>query len=230
MVVGDGMVAKSFSQFNNRNDVIIFASGVSNSKINISEEFDKELDLLKTTLSENPRKKLVYFSTFNLYDPIERSSPYCVHKLNMEAYIESTVPHYYIFRLGHVVGRSTNQYTILSFLYNAIKDGTSFNLWKSASRNIIDIEDISKICSYFIDNDLYLNQITDVCNIKNTSVPDIVKILEEMLNKKGVYTIIEAGGNPEVYNSDIGKLASDLGIYFDESYPKRVIYKYYRNS
>ena len=230
MVVGDGMVAKSFCQYDKRDDVVIFASGVSNSKIKIIEEFEKEYYLLKTTFIENPGKKLVYFSTFNLYDPIERSSPYCVHKLNMEAYIKNTVPNYHIFRLGHVVGCSTNQYTILSFLYNAIKEGTSFNLWKFASRNIIDIEDISKLCSYYIDNDIYLNQITDVCNIKNTSVPDIVKIIEEMLNKKGVYTIIEAGGSPEVYNSEIGKVASELGIYFDESYPKKVIYKYYQKS
>ena len=74
-----------------------------------------------------------------------------------------------------------------------------------------------------------MNQIKDICNTKNTSVPDIVKILEEMLNKKGVYKIIDAGGNPEVRSSDIGKIAADLGINFDDYYPKKVIYKYYSN-
>jgi UDP-2-acetamido-2,6-beta-L-arabino-hexul-4-ose reductase len=230
MVVGDGMVAKSFCQYSERNDVIIFASGVSNSKINIREEFEKELDLLKTTLSENPGKKLVYFSTFNLYDPKERISPYCVHKLNIEAFIKLGVPRYHIFRLGHVVGHSLNQYTILSFLYNSIKDGNPFNLWKFASRNIIDMDDISRICSYIIDNDLYLNQITDVCNIENTTVLDIVNILEEILNKKGIYTIVEEGGSPEVHSTNIQELAGNLGIYFDASYPRRVIFKYYGNS
>jgi hypothetical protein len=54
------------------------------------------------------------------------------------------IKYYYIFRLGHVAGGSAQPSTILSFLYKAIKDGTSFNLWKHASRNIIDIDDVSK--------------------------------------------------------------------------------------
>lgn len=229
MVVGDGMVAKNFEYYREREDVLIFASGVSNSKINLDEEFDREKVLLQTTVAENSNMKLVYFSTFNLYDPKEFKSPYCLHKLNVESYISSNIPKYNIFRLGHVVGKSANQNTILSFLYNSITSGTSFDLWKYASRNIIDIEDISQICSYIIDNELYLNQITDICNSNNTTVFDIVLILEEILGKKGVYTIIEKGGSPKVQISNIRQIAQELGIFFNDSYAKRVIYKYYGN-
>ncbi|MDI6034453.1 hypothetical protein QLS91_15345 [Flavobacterium sp. LB2P84] len=227
MVIGNGMVAKSFSQYLERENVVVFASGVSNSKLAIESEFEKEKNLLKKVLQEHEDKKIVYFSTFNLYDPVEKNSPYCLHKLDMEEFISANVPVYNIFRLGHVAGQSAQQYTILSFLYNAIKDGTSFKLWKHASRNIIDIDDISKICSYIIDNEWYLNQITNICNNKNTSIVEIVDILEGMLNKKGNYSIFEEGGCPSVDNTKIRLIATDLGINFDDSYVKDVIIKYY---
>lgn len=227
MVIGNGMVAKSFSQYLERENVVVFASGVSNSKLAIESEFEKEKNLLKKVLQEHEDKKIVYFSTFNLYDPVEKNSPYCLHKLDMEEFISANVPVYNIFRLGHVAGQSAQQYTILSFLYNAIKDGTSFKLWKHASRNIIDIDDISKICSYIIDNEWYLNQITNICNNKNTSIVEIVDILEGMLNKKGNYSILEEGGCPSVDNTKIRLIATDLGINFDDSYVKDVIIKYY---
>lgn len=230
MVIGNGMVAKSFAQYLEREDVVVFASGVSNSKLAIESEFEKEKNLLQKVLNENKGKKIIYFSTFNLYDPVEKNSPYCLHKLYMEEIISANVPVYNIFRLGHVAGQSAQQYTILSFLYNAIKDGTSFNLWKYASRNIIDIDDISKICSYIIDNDLYLNQITNICNSKNSTIVEIVTILERMLNKKGNYIVFDQGGCPEVDNSKIRSIATNLGVNFDDSYVENVIFKYYRTT
>lgn len=230
MVIGNGMVAKSFVQYLVREDVVVFASGVSNSKLAIESEFEKEKNLLKKVLQEQEGKKIVYFSTFNLYDPVEKNSPYCLHKLDMEEFISANVPVYNVFRLGHVAGQSAQQYTILSFLYNAINDGTSFNLWKYASRNIIDIDDISKICSYIIDNDLYLNQITNICNSKNSTIVEIVAILERILNKKGNYTVFDQGGCPEVDNTKIRFIAKELGINFDNSYVENVIFKYYGHS
>lgn len=230
MVIGNGMVAKSFGQYLEREDVVVFASGVSNSKLAIESEFEKEKNLFKKALQEHKGKKIVYFSTFNLYDPVEKNTPYCLHKLDMEEFILANVPVYNIFRLGHVAGRAAQQYTILSFLYNAINDGSSFNLWKHASRNIIDIDDISKICSYIIDNDLYLNQITNICNSKNSTIVEIVTILERMLNKKGNYTVFDQGGCPEVDNSKIRSIATNLGVNFDDSYVENVIFKYYRTT
>jgi len=229
MIIGNGMVAFNFANYKDVDDVVIFASGVSNSKATDRREFDREKDLLRETIAVYKQKKIVYFSTFNLYDPQEQNSPYCLHKLNMEACIEQNALKYNIFRLGHVAGSSAKQYTILSFLYNAIQNEIPFNLWEYASRNIIDIDDISKICTYIIDHDMYPNQITNVCNSLNTTIPDIVSILEKMLGKKGFYTTIEKGGAPSVDNSNIRMIAKDLGINFDEMYTQRVINKYYRN-
>lgn len=230
MVIGNGMVASKFAKYANNSDVLIFASGVSNSKLAIESEFEREKNLLSKSLLDNEGKKLVYFSTFNLYDPIESNSPYCVHKLNMEEFIKSNVPSYHIFRLGHVAGASAKDYTILSFLYNAIKEGTLFNLWKYASRNLIDIDDVSKICSHIIDENLYINQITNICNSHNSTIVEIVDILEELLDKKGNYSLIDAGASPETDNSKIRSLSQDLGVVFDDSYVRNLIFKYYANS
>jgi UDP-2-acetamido-2,6-beta-L-arabino-hexul-4-ose reductase len=228
VVIGDGMVARSFLHYQDSDRVLIFASGVSNSKLAVTGEFEREKSLFDQVLKTNPGRKIIYFSTFNLYDPKECNSPYCLHKLDMEDYISSKVPVYNVFRLGHVVGRSYNSYTILSYLYKAIKEGIPFDLWKHAGRNLIDIDDVSKICSYIIDNNLFNNNITDVCNIRNTSVQEIVNILEELLGKKGVYRIIDQGGNPVfTINNEMQRIALDLGILFNESYARRVIYKYY---
>ena len=45
MVIGNGLVASAFSKYKNDDDVIIFASGVSNSSTNKKEEFEREINL-----------------------------------------------------------------------------------------------------------------------------------------------------------------------------------------
>lgn len=230
MVVGNGMVASKFNHYCERDDVIIFASGVSNSKIAIKSEFAREKKLIKNTLINNIEKKLIYFSTFNLYDPAEKTSPYCLHKLDMEKFIISNAPRYNIFRLGHVAGSLAKEYTILSFLFNSIKNGSLFKLWKYATRNIIDIDDVSKICTYIIDNDLYQNDITNICNTHNTSIIDLVTILESVMKKKANYTIIKSGDSPKFDNDKIKLISKKLGISFDSYYVKNLIIKYYSSS
>tara|TARA_B110000003_G_scaffold129188_1_gene131236 strand:+ start:84 stop:785 length:702 start_codon:yes stop_codon:yes gene_type:complete len=227
MVVGNGMVASKFIHYSERNDVIIFASGVSNSKLAIKTEFEREKKLLHKILLNNTAKKLIYFSTFNLYDPVEKTSPYCLHKSGMEEFISINVPNYNIFRLGHVAGASAKEYTILSFLFNSIKNGSLFKLWKYASRNIIDIDDVSKICTYIIDNNLYENKVTNICNSYNSSIIELVIILEKVLSKKANYKIVEAGESPNFDNTKIRLISKELGISFDKNYVKDVILKYY---
>lgn len=227
MVVGNGMVASKFNHYSKRDDVIIFASGVSNSKLAIETEFEREKKLLRKVLIDNTSKKLIYFSTFNLYDPVEKTSPYCLHKSEIEEFISTNVPNYNIFRLGHVAGASAKKHTIVSFLFNSIKNGSSFNLWKYASRNIIDIDDVAKICTYIIDNNLYENEVTNICNSYNSSIIELVIILEKVLSKQANYQIVEAGESPNFDNAKIRLISKELGISFDKNYVKDVVLKYY---
>ena len=82
MVVGNGLLAVSFKKnIEKYANYIIFASGVSNSKEIDNNVFLREKLLLIKTLSENEKKKLIYFSSI-LTDTID--SPYYNHKKDIE--------------------------------------------------------------------------------------------------------------------------------------------------
>ncbi len=52
MVVGHGMIGNGFSHYKFNDEVIIFASGVSNSKDNSILNFERENDLLVATCKQ----------------------------------------------------------------------------------------------------------------------------------------------------------------------------------
>ena len=62
MIIGNGQIAKEFkkkkSLFKNE---IIFASGNANSKNKKEIEFKREINLLKSTLKEYKKKKIILF-------------------------------------------------------------------------------------------------------------------------------------------------------------------------
>ena len=60
MIVGDGLIANKL-KFIDSEDIIIFASGVSNSNENNESEFERERELLSTFIGYD--KKLIYFSS-----------------------------------------------------------------------------------------------------------------------------------------------------------------------
>ena len=57
MIIGNGLIAKSFENYNL--DCILFASGVSSSKEKSRDNFLREVNLLKETISNNPDKKII---------------------------------------------------------------------------------------------------------------------------------------------------------------------------
>src|SRR5438552_2923806 len=162
MVIGRGMVAKRFESYQNDGQFLIFASGVSNSKNRIGEEYSRELDLLESSIRTNTDKILVYFSTCSLYDPEEKESPYIIHKKQVENIIKAHCRQFYIFRVSNVVGRSDNPNTVLNFFVYHIRNKINFDLWSNASRNLIDIDDMYKIVDHILKQRLYLNQVVNV--------------------------------------------------------------------
>src|SRR5690349_6695322 len=104
MVIGNGMIAKRFNSYKDNKDVLIFASGVSNSKNRNQAQYDRESDLLEKTIEANPSKVLVYFSTCSIKDPGEANSPYVEHKKQLEDLIQKKLERYYIFRVSNIAG------------------------------------------------------------------------------------------------------------------------------
>ena len=101
MIIGNGLIANGFDKYRYNDDVLIFASGVSNSMENNENEFNKEYELLKDSI--DIPSKLIYFSTCSIVDDSNKS-PYILHKIKMEKLIRENSNNYLIFRLPIVVG------------------------------------------------------------------------------------------------------------------------------
>ena len=88
MIIGKGLIAKAFLEYENDDNIIVFASGVSNSKEISREEFDREKLLLNDYLEKYGKNKhFIYFSTCSIDDTYFERSEYTKHKINMEKII-----------------------------------------------------------------------------------------------------------------------------------------------
>jgi len=192
MVIGNGMMAKAFSEFNNNDNVIIFASGVSNSRENRDSEYHKELNLLKNYT--NSKAQLIYFSTCSIFDPDLQNSTYILHKKNIEKFISESFSNYAIIRLPNVVGKSENPYTLTNFLFNAISSGANFELYENAFRYFIDVDDVKNTISEKIKSNTLLNGTYNLLFPEPLSVKELVSALENHSGKKANYSLNNKSG------------------------------------
>jgi len=192
------MLASMFIDYKNSNNIIIFASGVSNSSETREKEFLREKTLVENTLKNYRDKLFIYFSSCSLDDPQLSNTPYHIHKRNMEQLIKEISNYYIIFRVPNIIGRGGNKNTIINFLFNKIKQEEVFDLWINATRNIVDIEDLYKIVSYIINNRVFKNIILNIAYEYNYKVEDIVHAIENILNKKAKYNIINKGADLKI--------------------------------
>lgn len=227
MVVGNGMIAAKFKDHATDNSVLIFASGVSNSASANENDFLREKNLLTSVIRENKEKLLIYFSTCSIYDASMSGSAYVLHKLAMEKIITENQPHYLIFRVSNPVGNTANQNTFLNFFINHIKSKTIFPVWKNAYRNIIDIDDMYKVCSLIIQNNLHRNSIINIANTANYKITEIISIIEDYFGTKGNYDFKDKGNAPVIDTSALLPLYSELNISFTEDYLFQLLNKYF---
>lgn len=230
MVIGNGLIAKAFSGYEDSDEVVVFASGVSNSKEVDRKKYKREELLLKDTLSKYNEKVFVYFSTTSIYDEELKNSQYCLHKLYMEEIIKSLATNYYIFRLSEVVGVSKNKYQIVNYFYNAIKNQESFTIWQNACRRLIDIEDVYLLCNILISNKEYINNTYNITTSQKTNVIEIMTILEKILNMKSKAGLENKGNCYNIQGNciyDILKEKSELEYIWREDYVKNLLTKYF---
>ena len=221
------MVAKKFKSYEDNNDFLIFASGVSNSKNTDPEAYLREFNLLKQQMDMHKGKTLVYFSTTSINDPAENSSSYVAHKLSMEKFIASSGIHYIIFRVSNLAGRSANKNTVLNFFIHNIGQGIHFNLWLKACRNLIGLDDFYNIADFILTHKSHLNQTINIANPENYYVPEIVGVIEQFINKKADFEPVDRGGCFNIDISDTLPAISALGIDFSNNYLERILHKYY---
>ncbi len=225
MIIGNGLIASAFKEtFSDSADVLIFASGVSNSQESNQKNFHREKKLLLEAIHE--KKLLIYFSTCSLNDESVKNSPYGLHKQSMESIIK-LCNRFIILRLPQVVGQSKNPSTLTNYLYKVISQNMRFSLWQYAYRNLIDIDDVKSIANVIIKNPLNIGSTINIANRLMISMPSLVKIFEVVLNKKAKYDLINRGSNFKVDTKLSDNIAIKLGINFDNQYIERMITKYY---
>jgi dTDP-4-dehydrorhamnose reductase len=227
MVVGDGMIATRFNRYNETDRFVIFASGVSNSTLNNSDSFEREINLLQQTITSYPEAKLVYFSTCSIYDPVMKQSSYVLHKLKVEKLIQEAHSNYVVFRVSNPIGNTTNNNTILNYFIHHVTKLEPFTVWKYATRNLIDLDDMYAICDLILQEQIFHNDIVNVANPVNYSVLSIVHTLERHFHLKAKYEVIDKGSSPLIDTTAIEKILSRLHIEFDDNYLDLLLKKYF---
>ncbi|PQL92011.1 NAD-dependent epimerase/dehydratase family protein [Apibacter adventoris] len=190
MIIGRGLIANIFKDIN-KEDIIFFASGVSNSLETDANQFRRERDLIEKTIEENPTKKFVYFSTCSIYDSSKYASAYVLHKLDMENLIEKIAQNFLICRVSNAVGNGGNSNLLINYLVNNIKENNPILVHQKATRNLIDVEDIGNITLRLLDEKI--NTIQNIAYIENFSVLEIVFALEKYLSKSAIIKLLNKG-------------------------------------
>jgi len=229
VIVGRGMLANAFSDFKNDNKILVFASGVSNSLETRINEFEKEFILLENIITENKEKIFIYFSTCSIDDLTQSNTLYIEHKLKIEKYIRNSCKKYYIFRLSQVVGVTKNS-TLIQYLVDKINNEEEFDIWKSSTRNLIDVEDVFKIAEFYIDNEKLSNNIINIASPYNINIIEIVQLLEKILSKKSKNRLIEKGQVNNIDISVIKPYLPEMGMLFKKEYTSDLLKKYYNRN
>jgi len=226
MVIGNGMLAKAFKQYENDNEIIIFASGVSNSKENNPEAFKREVELLNA-LDKN--SLLVYFSTCSIYDSESCNSEYVKHKHYMENLISNSFKKKIIFRLPIVVGKTDNQHTLFNFFKNKIQSELELRISPETTRFLIDIDDLIEILPPIIE-EYKKNDVVDVkLNIafdNRIEVLHLATMMMQILKKNSPIVFEGITSKYEVDNCEFKKILDKRNYQLKKNYTYNLLKKY----
>ena len=219
MIVGGGIIAMSMSDI--KVDVIIFASGVSNSSCTDPVEFLREKQLL---LSHDRSRKLVYFSTCSLSDGSVKNA-YLLHKLEMEKLVSENFEEWLVLRIPTVVGSGGNTNNFFNYISKRLRKNELVHAQSSTYRHLLDAEDIKELVSTMIEKTS--KEIVDVCLDNSATALTIINLMKSELGSESEIVTLTDTTNHIVDNT---RLKSIIGDIFDQvntsDYNKRLIKKY----
>ncbi|ADZ11909.1 NAD-dependent epimerase/dehydratase family protein [Riemerella anatipestifer] len=226
MIIGNGLIASLFKEADLDN-VIFFASRVSNSLETSLAQFQREEELVRRTMEENLDKIFLYFSTCSIYDSSKAESPYVLHKLKMEQVVVETCSQYLILRLSNVVGKGGNPNLLMNYLVNSVKRGEVINVHTKATRNLIDAEDVKAVVFNLL-KQKQLNRVVNLAYIDNYTIIEILEILESVIKLKPNLNLIKAGaGYPISISSEVENYFVENSLNNKHLYLKNILSKYY---
>jgi len=208
MIVGKGLIAKAIQKIDKEN-IIFFCSGVSDSTTNDLKQFEREKKLLH---SINRSKKLIYFSTISVCDENDKR-PYVCHKREMELIVSKK--DFIIFRIPQVLGYSGNKKNIINFFVDKIKNGETIKIQEKAKRSIIDVDDVVNLVEKNI------NQKNKTINISGFEVLYVSELIKKIFSSLKLETKIET---EEGYENFIPN--NDINIDLEKNYTQRILNKY----
>lgn len=220
MIIGNGMLANALRKYD-RDDVLFFASGVSNSLETDRFEFEREISLLNYVSGHYKDKKLVYFSTCSIYDISKSESPYIQHKINIERIISDISDDFTIFRIGNAVGNGGNPNTLINFLKNAIESNKKITLHKNAGRILVGADDIAEFIHYFLNH--FKNQHIDFAYPYQFTPLEIIQRMEAFIGKKANYETVKEGA---LYDMEFDLIVKD---YFKNITPSDYLDKIFKS-
>ena len=225
MIVGKGLIASLFTDVD-QEDIVFFASGVSNSLETEKSAFLREENLLRKHLTENPEKIFIYFSTCSIYDSSKNGSLYVNHKLKMERLVEELAKKYVILRVSNAVGKGGNPNLWMNYLANAVQEEKIINVHTLATRNLIDADDIKNITLKFI-NENSFNKIINVAYLENFSTSEILEILEKHFNKTAKTSLVKSGQSYLISIPEVEAYFAENKLTEKKEYLLRIIRRYY---
>ena len=226
MVIGNGMLASAMRSID-RDDIIFFCSGVSNSSETAQEAFLREQNLLLEQI--HPDKRFVYFSSYFVNFEIFLAKEYYQHKLRVEKLIATRCEKYTIYRLPQIVGHSNNPATLTNFIYNKIMSNETIPVFMNSKRNLLDIPTVTKVIGHINTENLFLNKTVNLVSTINYDVESIIDAIEIITEKKAKkkLTVNSENDFPILLGEEMRQIFSTLGIVFDETYLEKIIKTYY---
>lgn len=225
MIVGNGLIANLFKNHDEEN-VIFFASGVSNSLETNVLNFEREENLIRQTLSENPEKLFVYFSTCSIYDSSKVESLYVLHKLNMESIVSKNAQKFLILRVSNAVGKGGNPNLLLNFIFESLRQEKTIQVHQKATRNLIDSDDIQQITLSLISRDKQ-NAIVNLAYLHEFGIQEIIETMSSVLQIQPKMTLIDSGNFYQISISDIQDYFETKNLTDKKKYLREMVKKYY---
>jgi nucleoside-diphosphate-sugar epimerase len=217
LIVGNGLIAKSLKKFEKIDNIIVFASGVSNSNEKDIVEYNREKTLLSKYLDQN--KRIIYFSSIGVKDPSVNHKPYFQFKIDQEKLIQSHCSENIIVRLPNMIGGVGNRNTFFNAVSQQLLQGKEVVVQQDAFRYFLHAVDLEKIIGYLIERNVsgIIN-----CNYDNKlRVYDAVCIMANILKVKTNIKVVQGGNNysvpvVQIMNEFASKNKNDIKFTFEQ--------------
>jgi len=223
IIIGNGLIAKELSSQEFGRACLILASGVSNSQEVNPKEFERESALVEYMIDLYPKLHVLYCSTCNATS--SQKTPYIQHKLAMEAKVLSKANSCHIFRLPQVVGQVNNR-TLVSYFVESILRDRVLRIQGQATRNLLDVEDFSRIASMLVRKNISNNKPLNIASSKNVFVIDIIKEIGKILNKELQFEIEDSGNNESIDIDFLKNFLETTDCIFRNDYWRIVLRRY----